>query len=153
MHHTRAVELRRATTVLLGCVFPWFSSVGALSTELHQGNRVRGTNVDRWGRDEAAGALYREWVRAVQEADALAETAARLERDGAEVDAVERAWGRSEHADRTCDQATRRLLEAKPDTLGGLLDKAHCVRWRMEDRVDQELVGGLIGDIRRMAGA
>ena len=105
------------------------------------------------GRGEAAGALYRAWENAVGESDALAEVAARLERAGASVEAVERAWDRSEEADRRCDLATKRLLEVPSDSLGGLLDKARCLRWRMEDRADQALVGGLIGDIRRMAGA
>ena len=99
-------------------------------------------------------AAFRAWAEAVAASDALAEEAARLERAGADADAeaVERAWERSEAADRACDLATERMLAQRPDSLGGLVEKAHCVRWRMEDRADRELMGGLIGDMVRVAG-
>jgi len=101
--------------------------------------------------DRDAGALYREWVRAVAESDALAAEAARMERRGDPPAAVERAWARSDAADAACDRATARLLAARPETPGGLADKAECVRWRMEVPADAELVGGLVADLRRMA--
>lgn len=97
-------------------------------------------------------AVYREWVGAVAASDALAEQAARLEREGADEEAVERAWDRSEAADAACDRATARMLAQRPDSLGGLVEKAHCVRWRMEAPADAALVGGLIGDLVRVAG-
>ena len=96
--------------------------------------------------------VYREWVGAVAASDALAEQAARLEREGAAVAVVESAWQRSEAADAACDRATKRMLAHRPDSLGGLVEKAHCVRWRMEDPVDAALMGGLIGDMVRVAG-
>lgn len=83
--------------------------------------------------------------------DALAEEAARLEWAGADDAEVERAWERSEEADRACDRATNRMLAERPDSLGGLVEKAHWVRWRMEARADRELMGALIGDMTRIA--
>ena len=97
-------------------------------------------------------AVYREWVRAVAESDALAEEAVRLESAGGDAEAVERAWERSEEADRACDRATARMLAERPDSLGGLVEKAHCVRWHMEAKADREMMGALIGDMVRVAG-
>lgn len=105
------------------------------------------------GADDATGALFREWERSVRESDALAEVAARLDRAKADAAEVERAWERSEEADRVCDAATKRLLEARPENWRGLLGKAECVRWRMEARADRDLLVLLIGDVRRLAGA
>ncbi|PWC37170.1 hypothetical protein TSO221_27965 [Azospirillum sp. TSO22-1] len=105
------------------------------------------------GADPAEGALFRAWERSVWESDALAAAAARLARVEGDTEAVERAWERSDAADRTCDVATKRLLEARPASWGGLFGKAECVRWRMEACADRDLLGMLMGDVRRLAGA
>ncbi|PWC45729.1 hypothetical protein [Azospirillum sp. TSO22-1] len=97
-------------------------------------------------------AAFRAWSESVVVSDALAEEAVRLERSGADTAVIERACERSEEADRACDLATHRMLAQRPDSLGGLVEKAHCMRWRMEATADRELMGRLIGDMVRVAG-
>jgi len=106
------------------------------------------------GGDAAAGggALYREWVRALAVADACAEEEARLEVLGAGPAVMGRAWRRAEAAWVACDSAAERLIAEPAESLHGLLDKALCLRWRMEAQADRDMMGGLVADIRRLAG-
>ncbi|HYD71447.1 hypothetical protein [Azospirillum sp.] len=97
------------------------------------------------------GALYREWVRALALADAWAEEEARLEVRDAGPAALRRAWRMTEAAWVACDSAAERLIAEPADSLHGLLDKALCLRWRMEAQADRDMMGVLVADIRRLA--